>query len=498
MFFLLLLALSAGVHVGPDSLTYVRSAMQLFGGDHTAASAQFPPFYPALLALLTSLGMGWTEAAKLLNVLCFIASLLLIDRILQQAGQRSPGLRLLAALVVAGSYPAWLMHTRMMTEPLFFVLTLSLIYSLQRYSARANAVGFLWLAALSACATTLTRYAGAAMMPAVFLAVFWLDFHSGPKRLLWRLAVVVLGTLPFLLWMVRNALVQGSATGRQGGEIVRQPVDWWHYPEVLSQLWLPSMVPATLRVLFALVFIAGTLWLAWRVVQGRFLPGEWRVRQTLKLLVLLFLVQVGLFAYAYQMDAFLPFERRLLTPMFSLFLLLHCLLLLRAFPGPRKQALLAVYFVGLIGLSSVRLLATELKVDPHRFGYDAPLWRESALVSFWQNHSTEARAVSNGDDVLWFHSGADVLQLPKSIDPRTGQANPDYADGLDALRCLAAESIPLCLIYFDGISWRHYLPSFAQLQNSFELTLVEKTIDGGIYRVGSLGCRDQVILANGG
>jgi hypothetical protein len=492
---LLLLTLSGGIHVGPDSLTYVRSAMQLFSADHASASAQFPPLYPAMLALLTSFGMTWTTAAKCLGVVCFVGSLILTDRILLQAGQRQPGLRLLTALVVAGSYPAWLMYTRMMTEPLFFLLTLMLIYALQRYSARTSAVGFLWLAALCACAAALTRYAGALFIPATVAVLLWHDLHSGPRRVLRRLAIVSCATLPFVFWLLRNALLHGSATGREGGDIIRQAVGWWHYPDILSQLWLPSMIPAAGRVTFALLFIVGTCWLGWRLMRGRFSTGEWRVRQTLILLMLLFLVQVALFAYGYQVDAFLPFERRLLTPMFSLFLLIHCLLLLKVSTAPDKQALLAVYFVGLIAISAVRLLATEFKVDPYRYGFDSPMWRESALVGFWQSHRDQARVVSNGDDVLWFHTGGEVLQLPKTIDPRTGRANPEFAARLADLGCQASADQPLYLIYFDTIDWRDYLPDLPFLQSAFELTLIESTLDGAVYRIRSESCRDQATPA---
>ena len=495
LFFLLAMALSGGIHVGPDSLTYVRSAMQLFGPEHTLASAQFPPFYPALLAVLTGLGLSWTAAAKCIGMVCFVGALLLVDRILLLAGQRSGGLRLLAALVVAGSYPAWLMYTRMMTEPVFILLSLLLVYALMQYSAKMNGIGFLWLAALCASAAALTRYAGALMIPATMMVVFWLDFHSGPRRLLTRLAIVATGALPFVLWLVRNAWLTGSATGREGGEIIRDPVPFLHYPDTLSQLWLPSMVPAALRITVALVLISITFALAWRVSRDGFLPGEWRVRQTLKLLSLLFVTQVGLFLYAYQVDAFLPFERRLLTPMFSLFLLLHCLLLMRVFHQRKPRTLLAVYFVGLIAISCVRLLATELKTDPNRYGYDSPMWRESTLVSFWQTHNTDARAVSNGDDVLWFHTGLDVLQLPKTIDPRTGQRNPHFAAGLNELRCLASDLTPLYYIHFAAINWRDYLPTLPELQSAFDMTEVQQSIDGQVFRLSGKNCRDTTAPA---
>lgn len=214
------LALAAGlavveaypVGVVHDDAMYVILARSLASGEGyrflnlpgTPAATHFPPGYPALLALVSSIAPAFPANVlvfKALNALFLAAAAVLIARF---ARRRAAGdiWSLALGAVTAVSIPLLVLGSMVLSEPFFLALLLLLLPALESLIESRTS---LWRvaglgAAIGAC--TLVRSHGIALLPAAVVALL--------LRRRWRdavvLAVAAVGCLlPWQLWSAAHS-----------------------------------------------------------------------------------------------------------------------------------------------------------------------------------------------------------------------------------------------------------------------------------------------------
>lgn len=132
--------------------------------------AQYPPVYPAMLAVLGLLGAGLLSF-KLFSTLCIAGSILLAFRLARGRIGEDGALAVLTPLALS---PALLDYSHwVLSEAPFLLLTLGALWFSWRWEAEGREGKWLLLVATLAPLAYLTRAAGLPLLLAVLLALAW-------------------------------------------------------------------------------------------------------------------------------------------------------------------------------------------------------------------------------------------------------------------------------------------------------------------------------------
>jgi len=193
-----------------DSVAYVDAARGVLSGrgltvrqdpEQSLPLAHYPPLYPlTLAAVMGCCHVDWLTAARWIDVIAYGVFVFLLAELSRRALSRTPWVGVLVAALIATSPVVVRNYSGIMTEPLFFTLSLMALVTLWAYARRPRD-GLLLAAGSAAAAAVLTRYAGLFLAPALALAP-WLAANQR------RLRASGLALAPFLLaYGVWNAIM---------------------------------------------------------------------------------------------------------------------------------------------------------------------------------------------------------------------------------------------------------------------------------------------------
>jgi 4-amino-4-deoxy-L-arabinose transferase-like glycosyltransferase len=207
-----------------DAFIYLTSAKNLavgnglvwpWGGEEFRPLIYFPPMFPIALATFEFLGVDAVLAARLLNSIAFGVSLFFTG-LLAHKVTRSWGFTLLTALIFLFSDVLIEVHAWAMSEPLYLLFALSSLYFLIVYTERRN-WGWLIVSAVLAGLSFITRYIGMSILLAAITLLFFDSQIPWRRRLGNVLALGGIGSIPMVIWLVRNLIVINSVTDRNPG-----------------------------------------------------------------------------------------------------------------------------------------------------------------------------------------------------------------------------------------------------------------------------------------
>jgi len=222
-----------------------------FGTDaHTASLYAFCPVIPALLWLISRMGLDVLLAGSLLSNLFFFGALVLFHKLVIALGyDTSTAAR---ALFYLAFFPASYFFSLPMTESTFLLLTVASFYAATKGR---------WLASggIGAIASA-TRLNGILMGPA--LAVLWWERER--QRSAWQMVSVALTSLGLLLYMFLSWRWSGDALAatkagadRHGGFFLTPLWEYLREPGTIALPWnvLPLNFLAALLAFAAIYFL---------------------------------------------------------------------------------------------------------------------------------------------------------------------------------------------------------------------------------------------------
>ena len=280
----MVLEITRGVVLYPDSLQYMAVARNLLAGEGLSGMSgwpltSWPPLYPLLLAAASMGAWDPLDVAGPVNAAVFGLTVFVVGRYLRQR-LASRFLAAWACLAVVLSIPLVELASTALSGPLFILLATLALIRFDKYLAEGRLSILVWAAVFSALAWQ-TRYIGVAVP--LFVGLLLL-FQPGTRLVqrARRIAVFSLvAALPMALWMVRNYLLAGKGVGNY------RPVDYTLSTllrDVLDLLWLdwlgldrplvlwPSLewLPAaSALLLLAAVLVASAGWIFARISHGR-------------------------------------------------------------------------------------------------------------------------------------------------------------------------------------------------------------------------------------
>lgn len=436
-----------GPGLDPDSASYLGAARSLARGDgyrvpiaswaaldSTAPLTHFPPGYPIAVALPTSLGMAPLQSARLVNVIAAFVDVTLATALVAiAAGELAASLIPVVLLAMPAFVEA---HIPVLSEPLFLACLLATLFGMREMAAslsERHRLGWSFVAGGTASLAAMVRYVG---ISACGASTLWAILLPGTLRDRFRRAAF--STVPWLVltiaWIFHTRHAGGpSAIRRIGayggiGETLRQGVATvvaWLVP-LSSDDTLPGRRWIALGV-------AGLL--LWAVVSGvrraaRLASADTRsagsrpLVERVPLPVIAAAVLLGasygavLLASRLLADPGIPFDDRLLLPLFVLGAIVAVISIRSWWRGARLPArlacgvllagwLLACYHVSSDDVDWVLENGYDLAGDP---------WRSSALIAWARANATGQALYSNWPSAVVLQLGRPSHETPLTSD----------------------------------------------------------------------------------
>jgi len=211
-----------GPWAGSDSVGYIVYAESLVEGrgltmrmpaGNDSPLTLHPPLYSIVIAPFILLGADPILAAQIINVICFVATLiLLVVGPYWVNGSFEWGW--LVAIIILVSPSMLEIFTGAMSEPLFILLTYLNIFLAARYWTHPSKKYWI-LSAVFAGLAGVTRYIGVASLILACLPLFTQKERPIRARILDSLLYAAIASLPLAVWLVSGLVRYGTFGARQ-------------------------------------------------------------------------------------------------------------------------------------------------------------------------------------------------------------------------------------------------------------------------------------------
>jgi hypothetical protein len=479
-----------GSGVSPDSTIYMDTARNLLKGAGFYALGEplttQPPLYPVFLAVANLLEHNIILAAGILNALLFAINIGLVAWMVYAASRNF--LASTAAILFLLSSSAFLsLHLAALSEPLFITLTLASIIFLSMYHINP-ALPMLIPASVCLGLAVLTRYIGAAFLPAALIIVFF----GGNQRRIGQgirdtIIFLVLACIPIGIWSIRNLLVAGTIADRV---VVFHPVSASKLEKIVidtHDFILPIKIPNWIKMvdfglLSALLIVVLVIFLKKRFFRGI----NWHS------MGIVMTISCGLFTISYLLfliislsffDAYTPINSRLLSPVFVLLILAAFTVTWDVSQKLKKPAvwwcfLLFVAFS--ISINTPITIKTATNFRRNNSGFTTSAWRNSQTLAFVNSFPGDAKIFSNGFDILDLMTGKAARRFPNKIDPTSQLVNQNYEQEISGM-CKDIRENKALVVFFTQLNWRTYFPTQAELASDCQLSVLKHLADGTVY-----------------
>jgi 4-amino-4-deoxy-L-arabinose transferase-like glycosyltransferase len=501
-----------GIGTSPDSVTYLGVADNVqhglgwtvpFGPSAGDILTQYPPLYPALLALSGALAGDLGIGARGLQALLAASNILLVAAFIMRVGGGWWAPFVGAALVVTAPLTI-LIHSMAWSEPLFIFLGFSGMLVLARGLEEGRAQ-YYWASAVLFGLACLARLVGVALLLTGVIGI--LLEAERPKRRILRAAIFGIGaSLPLLAWLFWSGASVGSLANRSvgihlvGREQLQQSVG-----TMATWLLLPGNLPGLIKALF--LVIAGLGIIALIAPPGRWGRGQaidcLGVRQSvwpreIRLVAIFFPAYLGVLAVATSfLDANVPWDDRILSSLFVSAVVLGTTAIGRAVEKgqapkvrrPPAWVRTVVFLFVCLWVAGYATRSAAYLEDAYAdgLGFRHQIWRESETMARLDTLPASTQIYSNSPDAIYLYTGRAARPLPVKELRMPHRANPDFPVEVAAMRQALAEHGG-AIVYFDAVPAVSY-PTVQELNEALGPVRVDRAADGVILTLPTVAAR---------
>ncbi len=472
-----------GSGLSPDSLGYISGAENLLRGQgyshvtgmgQVEPTIQWPPLFSLALTPFGFVGISIFEGARWLNALLFGINILLVGYIVYRNTSFWPSI--FASLMILTSVDLIQLHAMAYSEPLYFFLGLSGLYSLARYVNNSKTYPLI-ISALFVSAATLTRYIGVTLIATLCVGILILGKRGLRQRLVDCFIAGFISSLPLLLFLIRNVLVSGriSYVGTYQTHLLITARHIKGGLDTISLWLLPESISFGLRALTLVAVVLVMLLMMARL----------RNRGTSSFLYLnviyVFVYCLGLTLCITFVDPNLLYDLKYLSPVFVSVVLILTLSMYRISLRASRQ-------VG-IGMSAFCVLFSVFCVERAVFvvnnirqnglGYESPVWQQSKIISSLKKLPGDVRIYTSFPPPIRFLSQREIRGLPYKLHPMTGNPSPDYLPKLQEIGATSQSQRTVIIC----VSLPPYFPSEDDLKQVLSLKEIIKAPEGSVYEV---------------
>jgi hypothetical protein len=484
-----------GIGVGYDSIFYISAADNLLDGlglsrldgyGNTIPLTHFPPLYSLSLAGLSFItGLEIDIAARVLASISFGFLVVLIGWLIF-IYTRSTLASVLGATLALVSPVLLDLSFMAMTEPLFLVALLLMLYNLNQYLFAEENWQLLTAAGLAAAAYLL-RYVGFSVILVGVIALLIFGQRTFRRKLRDLVLFAGIGIFPILIYYLRNWFLTGSFTNRiilfhpPSANQIRQgiaTISAWIIPARINQnarLFLLALLGVMLLVLFILNFR-----------QGRREAGvQDNIRVSNQFVLLLgFFIVTYIFSLLMSLtffDASTRLNDRILSPLYATGIIAAFIIIWNS-SFYQQYALVRI---GLVAVALVFLgvnliqgigVANEMRVEGR--GFSGKAWRSSETIDQIQSLPQDTLIYTNEAFAVYYLTGQSANWIPENFDPVKGIQAEDYDERITTMQ----EDIIQyngALVIFNSISKANVYAPIEHLTGQLKLWMQGE--DGSIF-----------------
>lgn len=485
-------ATSHGVGVSPNSVNYLTAARNLAAGEglmtlnpdgSVAPLTMWAPLLPMVLAFFAKIGIDPLASARWLGALLSACNVFLVGYLTWRVG-RSPLRAVAASWIFLFSLENLEHHTFVLSEPIFLCLSLLGIHFLSKQEEDGGRLPLILSAAAFGLAA-LTRHAGLSFLGGGLAAVWFVGERNRRRFLRDATIFGVVAGAPVAAWLVRNRLVGHSAVGRPLALQLDLVPRILKGADTIAGWILPLSIPKWLNPVAALIVAAGAaaVWIygdRWSGAAPRSEPI--RIRRILQCLIVAYIALLGAVTL---MDAWIPMSRRVLTPLFTLLLVLGLGSLPRraswTFGGRRARAAFLVALALGCAFYAARGLRWVQVAHAQGLGYESIAWKHSGLMESIRALPEDTPIYTNAVEAVYHLTGRIATRVPALINRFSRTPNAEYDQEMAAL----GESLRdhhAVIVFINGLQDRVYLPDRDALTRKLNLHSEGEWPEGAILR----------------
>jgi hypothetical protein len=479
-----------GVGITTDSIVYIKVARNLLGGHGFALSAggapltQYPPLYPATLALTGLVASDLLNGVKWLHIFLYVANALLVGLLVYRGTEGSIFATIAALLFMLTSGLFFHSHVVALSEVLFVFFVLTGLLLIDEYLCR-NQVLILIAASIVVVLAGMTRYVGFILLGVVSLCIVLLSKYQLLKRIIHAGIVIFIFITPMLIWMIRNMMISNSLVNRN---ITYHPVKFRQIEgavaTISSWFFIPTGVSFSLKA-FLIICIFSLLFIILVIMIRQFGIYSHLIRIPLVCTIFLFLYTLGLIAAILFVEANLPFSHRMLFPFYVVLGIASITLGRNAFhlvKKPKWPMVLTVMVLGAFLIAQGKTMAQELRIfTENGEGFTGKKWKSSKAMEFIRRLPDNTIIYSNGPEAIEFLTGRQTKMIPSKRTTTSNEQNVRFSKELAAMMRDLVHSKGY-LVYFDLIAWRGYIPAVEELNPYGKLESIYRAWDGTVYQ----------------
>lgn len=482
-FFVVYLATKWGIGLTPDSITYIQGARGILKNiDFSGLGTHYPPFYFILLAFTGLFFESIIISARYLHIFIFVINAFLFSYLLKSKTQ-SQWLFVLGLSVFISAPVIFKTHVMAWSEPFFVTCMLCNFHFISEYLWKGQNKDFI-LAAIFAALAIVTRYIGIALIITCLLIIITESRRCLKERIKNTVYFAVISGLPMFFWLLRNELTQHQITSRS---FVSHLISFENIQQCLETIYGWFFLSQDHGYLLAvLVMISG--WVYWRYYFKDSREKNMGSYQLLKVsMTFAVLYIVLLFISKSFFDAYIPFDQRILSPLFLCVVLIILLLFKKCSDNFSHYVKITFSICAcLFILAQMFILEKEMDyfvnngIAYNGVGYTTKIWVTSKTVDYARTLPNQAVIYSNGPDIITLFLDTSSKTIPCLINPVDRLKNNNFPAQFENM----IADIKLkngYLIYFVNINWRWYLPSLQMLVQSLQGFTIYQTEDGFIF-----------------
>lgn len=451
------------------------------------AGDDFPPVYPALLALGGVPTGDPAVAARWLNAFFFACSIVWVAWIIKQILPRSFWAPLIGAAFMLFSVTMLIIHVMAWSEPAFLFFALIGMIALASYIQHGQ-IWRLVAAGIAMGLAAMDRYVGIALAFTGVSALILLTPGSLRRKLGSAILFAALAYLPLAAWMHEHP-TRRILTFR-----LPPPgyfADGYH---VFSTWIVPAgnalLVSARLWIIAGLaLFLASGVLFAYRRASR---AAQLRVLldriHPLFYIVALFLVLYPL-AHLTAKTFFSPsitLHDRALSPVFVVGLVVFICAAAFVFSQTHPASKWLRVGVAVVALAVLFYNGNAARSYVERshvqgLGYNSRDWQDSPIIARVRALPDDVLIYSNGSDAVYFMTGHKAFRLPDKVDKMNQVVNQTYLDDMAQVGKKLVDGHTM-IVYIDRYPDRWFQPNEDDLRSVLPLRVVARESDGVILQ----------------
>lgn len=208
-----------GPGVSSDSVAYIYAAKTIASGEgvrffaYSAPFIQWPPLFPAILAIANILGISAVAFSRILNALTLSTALFFSVLTLRKT-LKNQLIPYIFSIMCILSFPFLKMAFYVWSEPLYILLCSIIVYILFTSKCKEISLKTIILLGIFSALACLARYVGITILAAVAVYLF-LNINGWLKKIKCIFVYGIITALPISIFLIRNLVQSETLVGNR-------------------------------------------------------------------------------------------------------------------------------------------------------------------------------------------------------------------------------------------------------------------------------------------